>query len=754
MTALGLGIAPDAHAQFRPAHSHLVTVTPTRNDDPVTFQSDKVDYDDPAGRVTWTGNVQVWQGQRVMRADMMTYDRNTGVLAARGHVAMVQPDGTVVFSSYAEVTGNMRDGIMTKVSTLMAEDARMAANGMRRTGGKINDMSRAVYTACPVCEKDPSRPPFWQFRAWNATQDTEHGRIDFQDAWLEFFGVPVIYMPFFSMPDPSQKRKSGFLIPGITPHDRYMGTYFTIPYYWVIDDSSDLTAQLLIPTKTGPQIGVQYRKEFNFGTLRFRGAVADDRNKNNAYTNVLGQNVGHSSDHGIQGYGFLDWSMTLTKSWRAGASIKLASSADYMRDYRISGYGNDTLNSRVFLEGFGTGAYSRVETQMYQGLNRGVIHDSELPFALPYYQYSFLGQPDAWGGRFGLDTHDFYVYRPDGATDQRGELALHWDRPFRNSLGQKFLLQLRVDSMLYHAKNLNEQPNYYGHQGSAVQGQVQPTIGIKMNWPFLRSFAKGHGSQIFEPIAQIIYSPNTGNSANSLLPNEDSFSYEFTDSTLFSLNRWQGTDRLDSGLRANVGVHGSWVWNGHEVDVLVGQSYQQHIQRNMVPYSGLNHRISDVVGRIRAVPNRFFQFTARGRISPYTGKFNFGDALFSAGVSHFRINGGYVYGPTTPYYYYAEYGRNQNYRNSGPPVAYYEKTNEITGGASTYWRNWHASGFARRSLSRKEFVSLGGSVGFQNDCFGLDFMYIKQYTMIGGQSRNSSFLVTFTLKSIGSFGVK
>ncbi len=738
-----------AHAQFRPQVMHLNTGRPTSPDEPATFQADKVDYNDVEHTVTWTGNVQVWQGDHVLRADRIVYDRDTGVIAARGNVATIQPDGSVLYTHYAELSGGMKDGIMMHVNATMQDNAKLAANGLRRTAGKINVMSRAVYTACEICEKDKTRAPFWQFRAYDATQDLEHQKIDFRDAYLDILGIPVIYLPYFSMTDPSAKRHSGFLMPGITPHDRYLGTYFTIPYYWVIDDQSDLTVQGLFSTKTGPQISAQYRNFFNFGKINIQGGLAYDTHRSNSYTNGFGDDVGRGGNHGVQGYLFARGQFSINKHWRAGANINLATSADYMRDYRVQGYGSDTLNSNAYIEGFGTGSYSRIDGQYYQGLNKGVIHNTDLPWALPRYTYSFVGQPDALGGRTSVNTTDFYVYRENGTADQRGELQLNWDRLWRSRQGQQFLLTLRLDSMVYRARKLYQQPNYYRTARTVVSGQVLPTIALKTNWPFVRSFEHGRGTQLIEPIVQAIYAPNTGMGATDMIPNEDSMAYEFTDSTLFSLNRYQGTDRLDGGLRGNIGVHANWTWDGHEIDLLAGESFQEHIEHDRLPYSGLEHHASDIVARARVAPNEYFDFNARMRLDPYTGKFNFGDALFSAGVPHFRIRGGYVYEPVTPYYYYAT-----NYRSYNPNQLYTVRTNEISGGFSSDWDNWHLSGFARRSLSRHEFVSLGGDIGYTNDCFGLDFMYLKQYTTIGGQQRNSTFLFTLSLKTLGSFGLK
>ncbi|MFT8656236.1 MAG: LPS assembly protein LptD [Acetobacter papayae] len=740
-----------AWAQFRPQQIHFDADTHSSSDAPATFQSDKVDYNDTDHTVTWSGNVQVWQDERVLRADQIVYDRDTGIVTARGNVATVQSDGSVLYAQYAELSGGMRNGVMLHVYANMADNVKIAANGLRRTDGKVNDMSRVIYTACEICAKDKTRAPFWQFRAYGATQDIEHSKLDFRDTYVDILGIPVFYMPFFSMPDPSAKRQSGFLMPGITPHDSYLGTYFTIPYYWVINDESDLTVQGLFSTATGPQLSGIYRRALNFGSLNIRGGFAYDTHNAINYTNGFGNKVNSGDPHGMQGHIFARGLFNINNYWRAGANINLATSANYMRDYRVQGYGSEMLNSNAFLEGFGTGAYSRLDAQYYQGLNQGVIHNSDLPAALPRYTYSFVGQPDALGGRLSVNTTDFYVRRTIGATDQRGELQLNWDRPFHTKSGEQFLLTLRLDSTLYRGSKLYQLPNYYsrstGH--GMISGMVLPTIALKTNWPFVRSFEHGRGTQLLEPIVQGIYAPNTGNGADDGLPNEDSFAYEFTDSTLFSLNRYQGTDRLDGGLRANVGVHANWTWNGHEVDLLAGQSFQEHVEHDRLPYSGLDHHVSDVVARARVAPSEYFSFTSRMRYNPYSSQVDFGDALFNVNVPHLRLNGGYIWEPITPYYYYAT-----DYRTNNLNKLYTTRTSEISGGVSVYWSNWHASIFSRRSLSRQQFVTNGVTAGYGNDCFGIDFMYLKQYTSIGGVQRYSTYLVTLSLKSLGSFGVK
>ncbi len=138
---------------------------PISRREPVTFTADQVQFDRITGIVTASGHVEAWQGERVLRADRIMFDRNTNVAAASGHVALAEPDGQVVFADYAELDQGFRNGIMKQMRAILAANGKLAANGARRTEGKLNEWSHAVYTTCNRCVTDPSAPPLWQNRA-------------------------------------------------------------------------------------------------------------------------------------------------------------------------------------------------------------------------------------------------------------------------------------------------------------------------------------------------------------------------------------------------------------------------------------------------------------------------------------------------------------------------------------------------------------------------------------------------------------
>ena len=74
-------------------------------------------------------------------------------------------------------------------------------------------LNQGVYTACEPCKAHPERPPLWQVRAAKIIENQQTHTIYFENAWLDIYGVPVAYIPYFSAPDPTVTRQSGLLAP-------------------------------------------------------------------------------------------------------------------------------------------------------------------------------------------------------------------------------------------------------------------------------------------------------------------------------------------------------------------------------------------------------------------------------------------------------------------------------------------------------------------------------------------------------------
>ena len=591
MLCAGLSPGP-AQAQLRSLMNRQ-SGEKVSSDEPVTFTADQVEYDKDNALVTATGHVEAWQNNHVMRADKVTFDRNTGVAAATGHVVLLEPDGEVMFADYAEMQNNMSDGILKDMRALLQQNGRLAANGARRTGGQINEMSKAVYTTCNLCAQDPTRAPLWQIRASSAVQDLEHKKIEFNNAVLEMYGIPVGYFPYFWTADPSVKRLSG-LLPPLLGTSSHLGVYYGQPYYQVIDDQSDATFLPMITTRDGPQLDIEYRRRFNAGTL---------------LVNASGGYVDKSPQGSFASIGQFSYDDT----WRYGFNVNRASSTNYVRDFHLTeGLSGDPniLTTQFYLEGFGQGSYTRLDSRLYQGLSNA-INTSALPLVLPRYTYSYFGTPDALGGRLSLSTMDFNVLRGTGTNTRRGALTVDYERPFAGLLGDQWSVVLHGDADAYDASQFNLTPNF-GPVRTVDAARALPQAALNARWPFARD-SGAWGTQVIEPIAQVVVAPQTGDSQVRRYPNEDSLDFEFTDANLFGFNRFTGTDRQEGGVRANVALHGAWYLGGTTFDGLIGQSYRTNRDNLFPTASGLHDQVSDIVARASFTPTEWLDLVYRTR---------------------------------------------------------------------------------------------------------------------------------------------
>lgn len=721
---VGFGTAP-AFAQLGNLSSKDHSLD---KNEPVTFSADEVDYDKDKSLVTATGHVEAWQNGHVMRADKVTFDRNTGVAAATGHVVLLEPDGEVMFADYAEMQNNMNDGILKDMRALLQQNGKLAANGAQRTGGQINELSKVVYTTCNLCADDPSRPPLWQIRASSAVQDMEHKRIEYRDATLEMFGVPVAYFPYFWHADPSVKRESGLLPPVVGTSSR-IGFFYGQPYYFVLDDQSDATLLPMMTTQAGPQLDLEYRRRFNAGTL------------------LVNTSIGYI-DNSPQGSFAAQGLFSYDDTWRYGFTVNRATSTNYVRDFHlVQGLTGDqnVLASQFFVEGFGEGSYTRLDSKLYQGLNTA-INTSTLPIVLPRYQYNYFGLPDSLGGRLSVSTSAFNVIRTNGTNTRRGALTAEYERPFSGLLGDQWKLTLHGDADAYNASAFNELPNY-GPSRTLDAARALPQVALDVRWPFARD-GGAWGTQLIEPIAQIIVAPQTGDSQMRRYANEDSLDFEFTDANLFGFNRFSGTDRMDGGVRANVGLHGAWYLGGTTFDGLVGQSYRTG-KNNLFPESsGLHDQVSDIVARGTFTPTPWLDLTYRTRLDKNTLATHFAEAMSSVGVDKLRVTAGYIYTTFNPFTYYDQ--------PAPPPKgsSYYFPRNEISVGLSSKWGDYRFNGYARRDLATNQMVAVGADAIYEDECFIFDARLYRRYTSIDGDNGSTTVLFLLTFKTIGQFGYR
>lgn len=567
---------------------------------PVLLQADELTYNEDLGVVTATGQVEMSQGSRVLMADTVTYNQKANTVTASGNVALMEPTGEVLFTDYAELHDELKTGFIENLRGLLSDGSRIAANRARRTADGRKIMDRGVFSPCNLCQKDPTHAPLWQIKAVKIVHDETTKDIIYHDATMELYGVPILYTPYLRHPDPTVDRRSGFLAPTLGVSGD-LGFIYGQPYYYAFDASRDLTIEPMIFTAEGTVIRGEYRQRFSNGQidLKATGAYVDQY-----------ENGDETGQQGLEGSADMDGQFALDRTWRGGFNFQQASDRTYLKRFRL-GY-HDVLTSRLYAEGFRGRNYAAVNAYKWQDLRASTDPD-DTPIVLPYAQYNFVGQPDRIGGRSSLDTSLMALTRDSGTDSRRASAVYGWKLPYTTSSGQILTVQSRVQTDAYYASDLSGEED--GTDDTTAR--FFPQLGAKWQYPWARR--TGTTTQVVEPIVGVVAAPSGGNPDE--IPNEDSRSFEFDTTNLFSLNRYGGVDRVTTGSRVDYGLRaGVYGDGGGSTEVLVGQSYRFYGDSAFEAGSGLDEQLSDIVGAISVRPRSEIDLSYRFRLDKDSGK--------------------------------------------------------------------------------------------------------------------------------------
>lgn len=689
-TAAALAGPGDGFAQG--SKSETPKPAPTANQDVepyVILRADEVTFDEKTGVATATGNVEIGQGARLLRADKIVYVKETDTFKATGNVAVVEPNGDVIFGELGEFTNRFKDGFVEGFRLLFADNSRLAATGARRVGGVVTTLGKGVFSPCELCKEDPTRAPLWRVRAVRVIHDNVRKEVEYKDAYLEMFGVPVFYLPYLSHADPSVKRRTGFLIPSYSSNDEF-GVSVTAPYFWAISPSEDATITANIYGREDPMAAGEYRKRFAHGEFLAEGSYTRPEKED-------------GTGHETRGHLFLEGRQDLDKIWRAKYQLQLTSDDTYIRRYRFDDPDNQTLTSSFNLEGFRGHNYAQVSGYHFKGMRRQDV-DGELPLVIPFAEYHYVSHPSRKGAYLTADASLLTVQRTEGTDSRRVSMQGGWHLPYTASTGEVYELSARLQGDLYWFSDTETESGTV----SGTKGRLFPQVMAKWRYPFVRQEKNGH--QLIEPVVAVVLAPNGGNPDE--IPNEDSQDVEFDDTNLFAASRFTGVDRVDGGQRIVAGLNwGLYGDQGGAIEAFLGQSYRLHTNSAFPDGSGLEDRSSDIVGRLRVSPGSYLDLLYRFRADPDDWEMKRRELKVNAGPRWLRASANY--------FYVAEATGSGEFGN---------REQVSLGLKAILSKYWSARAATREDLSGNGTLSRELGFTYQDECFIFDIRFERTFT--------------------------
>jgi LPS-assembly protein len=779
--AAGLGIATSTPVvaqgfTYNPPHTRPKPPQ-AGNNGQMLVQAVEVDYDYNNSRVSAVGNVQMFYNGTTVEADKVIYDQKTKRLHAEGNVRMTDADGKITYANLLDLSDDYRDGFVDSLRVDTADATRMAASRADRSSGNFTVFENGVYTACAPCKDDPKKPPLWQVKGARIIHDQTEKMLYFEDARLEFFGVPMAYLPYFSTPDPTVKRKTGFLM--ATPmQTTQLGYGVEVPFYWAIAPDYDATITPRYTTRQGLLMQGEFRQRLMDGAYQIRAYGIDQQDR--------GAFAGQPGDRQFRGGVETKGQFALNDKWVWGWDGVLLSDYQFLSDYRLSQYKDpyaSFLNlpteaiSQLYLTGIGNRSFFDARTIYFLSFSG---NQAQVPVIHPVVDYSNVLNHAILGGEFSYKTNFTSLTREQAqfdaintrvGADGQGLCTLtsadvnartpgncllrgvpgtytrltaeaEWRRSFTDSAGQIWTPFASVRADLIDA-SISNQPGVSNFlpTGETQAVRVMPTVGLEYRYPFIN--VQPWGTTTIEPIAQVIIRPNETYAGR--LPNEDAQSMVFDASNLFSVDKFSGYDRVEGGSRANVGAQATTQFDrGGSVNVLFGQSYQLFglnsfavaDATNTGVDSGLATAQSDYVGRVSYSPNRTYTFTTRARLDQAT-----------LDVKRFEAEGRASFDRWSVSLMYGDYA-------AQPNLGFLTRREGLLGSGSVKLAtNWVMTGAARWDLVANNINQYIVGAGYVDDCFVLGANYGTNYTYsaVGTPPVLShTFMLQLGLRTLGS----
>ena len=370
--------------------------------------------------------------------------------------------------------------------------------------------------------------------------------IYFEDARIEFFGQPLAWLPYFSAPDPTVKRKTGFLMPYISSTTVY-GQAIEIPYYWALAPDYDATFAPMITTRQGPLLQGEFRQRLLNGAYDIRAAGIHQLDRQ-YFANQFGADA--PGDRNFRGSVESSGQFALNSKWVWGWDAIMLTDKTFLQDYNphLSSYHiNDAVQlapsegiSQLFLIGKGNRSYFEARSIYYLGFSTADVQN-QIPVIHPVIDYKYTFDHPVLNGELGFKMNFTSLTRNEANFDAINTVSLNnntcltsnpaaktpascllrgfpgtysrfsteveWRRTITDSLGQQFtpFVSLRADAA---ALEVNNDPNVANFINTGDSGLVRgmPTVGVEYRYPFIS--VHSWGTQTIEPIAQVIARPN------------------------------------------------------------------------------------------------------------------------------------------------------------------------------------------------------------------------------------------------------
>ncbi len=440
-------------------------------------------------------------------------------------------------------------------------------------------IQKAVFSTCNTDNKN--------CRGWEIQSDEfKHNKIDklfeYKNSWLKVFNQKVFFLPYFNHPDPSVKRKSGFLTPVYSSSDS-LGRSINIPYFHVLSDSKDMTLNPRIYSENDNFIlQSEYRQAFENSDL-----IADLS---------FNYNDKNTSTHSI---------VELTGNFDQDTSYRLefenvSGNDNYLKIHDFQ----NILDTNKLMKKINTSSL----TSLFE-INKNIDEETRLSSAIRIYEdlsvtstndkyqyvfpdFSFYKEIDLEKEYNGTLFYNTSGYQKIHSTNIY-EAQLNNDFNFRSFDNINFGIVSNYNFLL---KNFNTYAENSSVFDSNNDHDLFGTVWFNSELPLKK--ISNDSTNFLRPKLQIKFSPTNGKDISST---GSRLSYD----SLFSPNRIGRSDMVEEGKSLTLGLEYEKLNFANEelIEFNIGNVLKDKKNSSMPSISKLDQTRSDIVGNFIYNPN-------------------------------------------------------------------------------------------------------------------------------------------------------
>ena len=492
----------------------------------------EITFDNNKDKISANGNALVKSDNLDITSDFISYDKSTDQIIAENDVKIIDAYNNVYFVDKIISNSDFSNAKANNIRIRLKDNSRIVGSSLNKKDN-INIISDAEYTPCIESNYLIKDCPGWKLKSKNVYHDEASKTMHYDHSVLYVLNTPILYTPYFSHPDPSVKKRTGFLVPSFKS-DNELGQTISLPYFYNISSNEDLTFTPTFQSAENNHLTAEYRLLSKKGSFNFEGNVNDN-------------NDGLGTRH----YFFANTELASPLN-KFDISIQTANNDTYMKKNQINEI--DVLVSGINIEDEFKGNYFSLETKSYKHLSTSGTNKWEYLYPKIEYNINDLNE-SLFNGNLKIKNQFLKLKNLDKEKQTNISAELKWNKEILNQQSGIIFKNYFDTRIMYSSIDSKNSTNEY------EQIRIYPQLASIITYPLSKQTK--NSSQILKPIIIPIIAPY----------NNYTGAIDVNNTNMFSLNRTSDLSLWESGPRINYGIE--WFIdykNLYDAQITLGQS--------------------------------------------------------------------------------------------------------------------------------------------------------------------------------------